>query len=97
MKKLLFSIFTLLGTMSLYAQDPHFSQYDLTPSMISPALAGANHDIQANTAYRNQWNSVGYAFQTTYMSAEVRLISGKRIPKGFWGLGSDLLHCFSLD
>jgi type IX secretion system PorP/SprF family membrane protein len=87
MKKLLFSIFTLLGTMSLYAQDPHFSQYDLTPSMISPALAGANHDIQANTAYRNQWNSVGYAFQTTYMSAEVRLISGKRIPKGFWGLG----------
>lgn len=92
MKKLLFSIYAMLGTTCLFAQDPHFSQYDLTPSMISPALAGANHDIQANTAYRNQWNSVGYAFQTTYMSAEVRIIPDKRIPKGYWGMGIAFLN-----
>lgn len=87
MKKLLYSIYSLLVTVSLLAQDPHFSQYDLTPAMISPALVGANHDIQANTAYRNQWNSVGYAFQTTYLSAEARIIPNKRVPKGYWGLG----------
>lgn len=87
MKKLLFSIYALLGTACLFAQDPHFSQYDMTPAMISPALVGANHDIQANTAYRNQWNSVGEAFKTMYLSAEARLIPDKRIVKGYWGLG----------
>jgi type IX secretion system PorP/SprF family membrane protein len=87
MKKFLFSVFALLGLTTIFAQDPHFSQNDFVPAFINPALAGANHDIQANSAYRNQWNSIGEAFQTTYLSAEMRVIPNKRIPKGFWGLG----------
>lgn len=87
MKKLLYSLFTIYGLSSLYAQDPHFSQYDFTPSIVNPALAGANHDIQANSAYRNQWNSIGYAFQSTNVSADIRIIPNKRLPKGYWGFG----------
>jgi type IX secretion system PorP/SprF family membrane protein len=87
MKNFLYSFYALFSASLIFAQDPHFSQYDLTPSMINPALVGANHDIQANTAYRNQWNSIGSAFQTTYASADFRIIPNKRIPKGFFGLG----------
>ncbi len=92
MKKLLYSTYTIFGLSAIFAQDPHFSQYDMTPGMLNPAMAGANHDIQAFTAYRNQWNSVGYAFQTMYASADVRLIPNKRIPKGFWGLGIQFMN-----
>lgn len=87
MKKFLFSVFALTGFTAILAQDPHFSQNDFVPAFINPALVGANHDIQANSAYRNQWNSFGEAFQTTYLSAEMRVIPNKRIPKGYWGLG----------
>jgi type IX secretion system PorP/SprF family membrane protein len=87
MKKLLLSLgFTGLVGLS-FAQDPHFSQPEMAPSMLNPALAGANYDIQANVAYRNQWNSVGYAFQTMYASADMRIVSDKRQPKGYFGLG----------
>lgn len=87
MKKLLFTL-SLASTIGVtYAQDPHFSQPELAPSMLNPALAGANYDIQANVAYRNQWNSVGYAFQTMYASADMRLVSDARNPKGYFGIG----------
>lgn len=87
MKNFFTSIYIFLGITCIYAQDPHFSQNELIPALMNPALVGANHDIQANSAYRNQWNSVGEAFKTTYLSAELRVIPNKRIPKGFWGLG----------
>lgn len=87
MKKRLLAAYTIFGFSALFAQDPHFSQNEFVPGVINPALVGANHDIQAYTSYRNQWNSVGYAFQTMYASADVRIIPDKRIPKGYWGLG----------
>jgi type IX secretion system PorP/SprF family membrane protein len=87
MKKLFLTL-GLLGTFGLsFAQDPHFSQPEMAPSMLNPALAGANYDIQANVAYRNQWSSVGYAFQTMYASADMRLVTDARQPKGYFGVG----------
>jgi type IX secretion system PorP/SprF family membrane protein len=87
MKNFFASIYISLGITCLFAQDPHFSQNEMIPALMNPALVGANHDIQANSAYRNQWNSVGEPFKTTYLSAELRVYPNKRIPKGFWGLG----------
>jgi type IX secretion system PorP/SprF family membrane protein len=87
MKKILFT-FGYLCTVGLtLAQDPHFSQPELAPSMLNPALVGANYDIQANVSYRNQWNSVGYAFQTMYASADMRLKSDERDPSGYFAFG----------
>jgi type IX secretion system PorP/SprF family membrane protein len=87
MKKICIAL-GLLGFVSLsYAQDPHFSQPELSPSMLNPALVGANFDVQANVSYRNQWNSIGNPFQTMYASADMRLVSDKRNPKGYFGVG----------
>jgi len=87
MKKSLFA-FIFCGLVAVSrAQDPHFSQMEMVPSALNPALVGANFDLQANVAYRNQWNSVGYAYQTTSGSVDLRLVSDKRNPRGYFGFG----------
>jgi type IX secretion system PorP/SprF family membrane protein len=92
MKKTIISLCVLWSVSSLLAQDPHFSQPEMAPSMLNPALSGANYDIQANVSYRNQWNSVGYAFQTTYTSVDMRFKSEERDPSGYFGVGIAFLN-----
>lgn len=92
MKKTL--LFTLLNLSVAFAfgQDPHFSQMDLVPGALNPALAGANYDAQVHSLYRNQWNSVGYAFQTTTIAADLRLVSNQRNPSGYFGIGVNFMN-----
>ena len=87
MKKICIALGLLVFVSLSYAQDPHFSQPELSPSVLNPALVGANFDVQANVSYRNQWNSIGNPFQTIYASADMRLVSDKRNPKGYFGVG----------
>jgi type IX secretion system PorP/SprF family membrane protein len=46
------------------AQDPHFSQFYANPLYLNPALAGANVCPRIIGNYRNQWPSLGKAFNT---------------------------------
>jgi len=48
----------LLLSADLYGQDIHFASFWMTPLLINPAQAGAEHDMRAIINYRNQWNSV---------------------------------------
>ncbi|MGL4597687.1 MAG: type IX secretion system membrane protein PorP/SprF, partial [Bacteroidia bacterium] len=48
----------LLPVSLVLAQDIHFSQATTTPLLLNPALAGAQHNLQVFTNYRQQWNAV---------------------------------------
>lgn len=72
--RLYFFIVTLVNSF-IYAQDPHFSQFNEHPSLINPALTGANDPLRASISYKNQWRSVTTSYQTYGASFESRLKS----------------------
>lgn len=55
------------------AQDIHFSQYHTAPMLLNPALAGAEHVMQGNLNYREQWRSVSSPFKTIGASFDMRI------------------------
>lgn len=61
------------------AQDIHFSQIDVNPILLNPAYSGFfNGAGRVGVVYRNQWASVGEAFQTMALSGEVSLLRRRR-------------------
>ncbi len=68
------------------AQDLQFSQFYMAPMEQNPALAGAEHDIEANINYRNQWQSVTIPFRTIAFSYDMRLTKPKE-NSGYWAAG----------
>lgn len=98
-KVLIIGLF-LLSSVSLNAQDVHFSQMDYSPLTFNPALAGANNDLEASVIYRNQWGSVATPYQTIGASFDMRLnnkvkrrrIYGSNGKKVHIALGADLFN-----
>ncbi|MDX2048383.1 MAG: PorP/SprF family type IX secretion system membrane protein [Chitinophagaceae bacterium] len=77
MKMRLFFFLLLLNCRFIYAQDVHLSQFYETPLLRNPALAGIyTGDIRIQAVYRNQWQSVGYPYQTSALSAEYKFRVG---------------------
>ncbi len=60
----------LIGTETLWSQDPIFSQFFNTPLYSNPASLGMDGSITATAAYRNQWSKVPGGFTTKYLSVE---------------------------
>lgn len=90
MKYLKISTLALFAGMMAFnagAQDLHFSQTTETPLLINPANTGFyNGYMRAIANYRNQWQSMGKAFQTMNVSVDAGLFKSKR-RKSFLGLG----------
>lgn len=89
---LLLSLFILAGSVGVFAQDIHFSQFYLSPLNLNPAMTGVmncNNRLVAN--YRNQWASVlkSYAYSTYSVSYDQRIAVGRYDYFGvggtFWG------------
>src|ERR1044072_2773780 len=72
--------------MQLSAQDIHFSQFYMAPLSLNPAMAVAEHDLQANLNYKNQWSSVASPYKTTAFSFDAGL-NRKRNEKGILAVG----------
>jgi type IX secretion system PorP/SprF family membrane protein len=73
MKKVLLFIIisiSLLQTKYLFAQDPHYSQYNEMSVYINPALCGVAYDVRAILNYRSQWQSVSTPYKTYGATAE---------------------------
>ncbi len=63
---------------SLEAQDPHFSQFYISPLTLNPALTGMkNGDVRVAVNYRRQWSSISAPFQTMSLAADYNLLGGK--------------------
>jgi len=87
-KKLIASISVLcLIVCAANGQDIHFSQFMMDPLQQNPALAGADHDLEANLNYKNQWSSVAIPYKTIAASYDMRLSKPKSNGKGFWAGG----------
>ncbi|MEO1711871.1 MAG: PorP/SprF family type IX secretion system membrane protein, partial [Bacteroidota bacterium] len=78
-KTLLLSLSLLLSS-NLFAQDVHFSMYDMSPLVLNPANTGAFlGSIRVGGIYRDQWRSVfksGNQFSTPSFYADAPIING---------------------
>lgn len=85
--RIILVIFILANAVHSKAQDVHFSQICETPLLINPANTGFFPGyFRASVAYRNQWQAMGKAFQTSLMSVDAGLFKSKRRP-AFLGVG----------
>ncbi len=91
-KKLFFVCLAVLGSLTITAQDIHFSQFYMSPLNLNPALTGVmNCNIRLSGNYRNQWASVlkSNAFNTYTVSYDQRIPVGRNdyfgIGGTFWG------------
>ena len=93
MKNIKFIIIVLCGLVSLHskAQDPHFSQYRMTPLMVNPGNAGFNYNMRATANYRQQWKSVASPFSTSAFSFDMNT-SKKKNNRGSIGVGLQFLN-----
>lgn len=76
-----------LSSISLSAQDIHFSQFYLSPLNLNPALTGVmNCNVRLTANYRSQWASVlgNNAFKTYNVSYDQRIAVGRN---DFFGIG----------
>jgi len=94
MKNKMFSLWLLIAyylllTAYAFSQDIHFSQFPMAPLLQNPALAGANHDLQAIVNYKNQWSSVASPYRTGDLSFDMKL-NKKKAKKGFLAGGINI-------
>ena len=74
---------------SSFAQDVHFSQFNMTPLILNPALTGIEGDQRAFLNYKNQWQGMGMqgaTYNTALFSFDMRLFK-KKWRKGYLGTG----------
>jgi type IX secretion system PorP/SprF family membrane protein len=82
----------VLGSISLFAQDIHFSQYYNAPLTMNPALTGISKgDVRLTSLYRSQWNAANSPFKTFNVSAEKKFYDITHDRWWFSG-GIDLFH-----
>jgi len=89
---LLFASLFAFVSLGLNAQDIHFSQFNLSPLNLNPAMTGVmNSEIRLTANYRNQWSSVlkDNSFNTYSVSYDQRIPVGRNDYAGiggtFWG------------
>lgn len=98
MRKLVLIACTLLFTILVKAQDPHFSQFFASPLTLNPAFTG-KFDGQWRVAanHRDQWPSIPKAYVTTSASIDFGILKNK-IPEGdVFGIGISGLSDQSAD
>jgi len=79
-------LFVILMTLKSVCQDIHFSQADLSPLNLNPALTGMfNSDYRIHANERTQWRSVTTPYKTFSSTFDAAL---RQFPvKGFFGAG----------
>jgi len=79
----LFSVSFTFGNRGAFAQDVHFSQSNMTPLLVNPALTGVYGGThRAFLNYKNQWRGAGIqgaAFNTGVFSYDAALLKGSSI------------------
>lgn len=89
MRNFVFVILLFFIVQNTFAQDARFSQFNSTPLMLNPGLAGmGNGYSRANLNYRSQWSSIQNAYTTVALSIDLPIFSEKmRWKKGYIGTG----------
>lgn len=98
MRKLAILTCTLLFSLLLQAQDPHFSQFFASPLTLNPAFTGKfDGQLRLAANHRDQWPSIPKAYVTTSASVDFSILKNK-IPDGdVFGIGISGLSDQSAD
>jgi type IX secretion system PorP/SprF family membrane protein len=94
MRIILFLLFQGATTLSLEAQDLHFSQWFNEPLLTNPANTGfiPDADYRLGVNYRNQWSTVmSQPYKTMSVWGDAQVFRS-RIQSGWLGLGGAILH-----
>jgi type IX secretion system PorP/SprF family membrane protein len=77
----------LMGSISVQAQDPHFSQYDASPMVLNPATTGIfpGDEMRIGVNYRSQWGVLSSNIATTAVAFDMALTDR-------WGVGGVLVN-----
>ncbi len=73
------------------AQDIHFSQYNETPSIINPALAGVRYNTSVSVNYKDQWGSVANKYQTSGISLE-QTIKFRKLKRNYVAVAANIFR-----
>lgn len=88
MRKLLLLITCALGTITVNAQDPNFSQFFVSPLTLNPALTGKfNGNFRVAGNYRDQWPEISRAYVTSTASFDMGILKNKISDLDTWGIG----------
>ncbi len=87
MKKLFFLSLAFGFSLFSFAQDIHFSQFNMSPLTLNPAMAGSQHAMEAFLNYKDQWQTVATPYKTVACSYDMRLRTKKSSSKGFFAAG----------
>ena len=93
MRRLIYIPLSLIWfTISVKAQDVHFSQYYASPIFMNPATTGSfDGKMRAAINYRNQWLTVGKPYSTYSASYEISLLKKKQ-STNYLGIGLNFLQ-----
>ncbi len=74
------------------SQDIHFSQFNVTPLVINPALTGVfNGDQRAALNYKDQWTGFGAGYKTYCLSIDAGIMK-KKWQNAYLGLGLNVFN-----
>ncbi|MCC6182539.1 MAG: PorP/SprF family type IX secretion system membrane protein [Bacteroidia bacterium] len=86
-KFVLFIVFLVLSSMSVNAQDVHFSQYNGSVLNLNPAFTGLfDGDYRVNGIFRSQWSSVPVPYQSFSIAGDGRFKT-KKMKSDCFGVG----------
>jgi type IX secretion system PorP/SprF family membrane protein len=91
---ILFILFEVACSLTLEAQDLHFSQWFNEPLLTNPANTGfiPDADYRLGANYRNQWSTImSEPYQTMSVWGDAQVFRN-RIQSGWLGLGGAILH-----
>ena len=68
--RIIIFILIISSSLRLCAQDPVFTQFYASPTILNPAFAGSMNSTRFSAGYRDQWQGVKSDLKTFYASAD---------------------------
>ncbi len=91
-RTILITASVLLISVKGMSQDIHFSQFNVTPLVINPALTGVfNGDQRATLNYKDQWTGFGAGYKTYSVSVDAGIMK-KKWQNAYMGLGLNVFN-----
>src|SRR5215213_5396650 len=88
MRKFFLLAYVVFLSLSVTAQDPHFSQFFSSPLTLNPALTGKfDGNLRVAGNYRNQWPAFNNVYTTSTASLDFSVLNNVLPENDTWGIG----------
>ena len=81
-------IIAVFGSLTGFCQDPHFSQFFVSPLTLNPAYTGKfNGEYRFSGNYKKQWPTINNAFTTSTAAIDFGILKNNIPEHDTWGIG----------